>query len=726
MQKSIGGVASALVLALPQFAHAQVASSGPVVEELVVTAQRREERLQDVPLAVSAMAGPALERAGVTNTTQLSQVMPGLTAARNTVAFTPFIRGVGTRSGADESNVAVYIDGVYQPMQTSLGFDLLNVERVEVLRGPQGTLFGRNATGGLINVITSDPPQEFSGKAVVRLGNYGSRSGQLYVGGPLLDQVRASVAYARIIDDGYIKDLIRGGHSNDRDSEVIRGKVLVEPTDNFRAIVVGTYAFTRDPTNLNNQPLNGNTQANQFTPRPIYGVNPWESATGPQTAGRNFQRDLNLFTTNRFSGFNIETTSSLQRGGALVVTDNDASPLPLGGSNVKQRQRYLSSEIRALSTTSGPLSWIGGIYYFEGYLALHPLVSITNGVAGLPIFTHQDIESRSAFGEATLALSDSIRVIGGVRYTDEDRSYFAQNTATILVPKQNGSFDKITYRGTVQYNPTSELNVYATYSRGFKSGVFNVFALNLAAAQPVRPEVLDALEFGIKAEPARWLRTNLSAFHYDYTDIQQTARTGALVVLLNAAKSKLNGIEAEVVARPTTSLNVRAFATYLDAKYDEFPTAQVFQLRKTLPAGGAPPGQAGMFCPAGVVAPCGNVAVSPYDASGKQMIRAPEWTAGFSFDYAHPTEVGEFGVSANLFWSAKSYWDFENRIAQPSYVQVNGELWWTSPDKSLRVGVYGRNLANEVVLNQVLTSAFGDVAVQEQPRSYGISISKGF
>jgi len=196
------------------------------VDSIIVTAQRRSERLQDVPIAVTAVTAEQLEAAGVTDTRQLTQTIPAMLFSRALSSVQPTIRGVGTRNAnqGDESNVAVYIDGVYQPVMSSLAFDFLNIERVEVLRGPQGTLFGRNSTGGLVNVITPDPLHDAEGRIVLRAGSFGERSVQGYFTAGLSDALAGDLAVQLYADDGYLKDLQNGGHVGARETVAVRSK----------------------------------------------------------------------------------------------------------------------------------------------------------------------------------------------------------------------------------------------------------------------------------------------------------------------------------------------------------------------------------------------------------------------------------------------------------------------------------------------------------------------
>jgi len=694
------------------------ADDGVGINDIVVTAQRREQRLQSVPIPVSAVSGDDLEKTGITDMRQLTQTMPGLVFSRANSSLQPYIRGVGTRNSnvGDESNVAIYIDGVYQPVMSSLGFDLVNIERVEVLRGPQGTLFGRNSTGGLINVITKDPTEEFSGKISVTAGSYDQFSGSAYVSSGLAEGVKVDATYMRYTDSGYIKDLVNGGHAGPRDSQVVRGRIFFEPVDRFKASLTGTHTWLRDGSPVTNQPYLGNTFANTISPLPLYGTKPWESAQERPLLVKSRLWSAELQMKYEFDGFNIETTSAYQDATALSQTDNDGSAAAIRGADVYQTLHYFSNELRLLSTTSGPFSWIAGAYLFDGSGEFDPLISIVNGTPGGPFHTKQTVNSYALFGEATLEVG-KFSLTGGIRYTDESRDYYAESsTNPLLVPLQEGSNDKVTFRATAQYTFSPDLNAYLTFSRGFKSGVFNGFATNLTAAQITKPETLDAFEFGIKSDPLPWLRANLSLFLYDYKDIQQSARdpSSSLIILFNAAKSKMKGGEFEVTMQPTRDFNLRFYGAYLDAKYDSFPGAQVFVPITTCPI----PGQS----------PCGNAAVAPFDASGNDMIRAPEITLGGSGSYQIPVDFGLFSLSTNVYYSDKYYWDFDNRIVQPSYTMVNGEIAFATSDSSdaFRISVWGKNLLNEVVYQQVLNSTSGDVVAFERPRTFGVTLSKGF
>jgi iron complex outermembrane receptor protein len=727
MTNRVTTVALALLFVGPAAAWSDAAAApedssaddaGAKLEEIVVTATRREERLQQVPLAVSAVTGATLEREGISETRDLTQTMPGLVFSRANTSFQPTIRGVGTRNAnvGDESNVAVYVDGVYEPVMGGTDFDLVNVDRVEVLRGPQGTLFGRNATGGLINIITPDPQRQLGGKLLVQGGRFGEREVKGYLTGGPSDVLAADLSIMAYDDDGYIKNLLGGDDGGARHSYLARSKILITPTDRFRVVLGATYANTSDASSVDSQPLNL-SRARQFTPPgTILPTGPWQEALNYAPAGKERHEEFTLQTRYELPGVNLETTSALQHSNGLALTDQDATPLQIGAANVTLTSIYHSNEVRLLSTGSGPLQWILGGYEFGGSGRFNPLTAFTTSlVPSLSANTLQNVKSYAGFGEANYTVAEHWRLTAGVRYTEEKRDFTASTwlgpiagPPAIVVPTQYSNANKVTDRLSVQYKFNEDTNVYATYSTGFKSGVFNGFATSVAASKPTLPETLTSYEVGVKSTPLNWLQANLSAFHYNYRDIQETARNPVnnLVTLLNAAKARINGAELELTTKPAPDFNVRGYVTYLHARFASFPNAQVYT-----------PSPTGL----------GDISNNSYDATGNAMLRAPDYTFGINMDYTYKTSVGEFGAATNIYYTDKYYWDFADRLTQPSYVMWNGELSW-SPDaqRAWRLSIWGRNLLNKAVYQQMLSAAQGDSVGFERPRTYGGSVSYQF
>ena len=701
--------------------------------DIIVTATRRDERLQQVPISITAVSGDSLVKSGITNTLQLTQTVPALNVRYVNFAIQPIIRGVGSRgtTNGDETNVAFYVDGIYQVAPSASSFDLLNIDRVEVLRGPQGTLFGRNATGGLINIITRDPTQETHFKAVFTYGRFNERSAQFYATTGISDTLAIDLSGRVYEDDGYIKDIFRNRTVGARHTYSVRSRLLFTPTDNLSLKLTGSFSKYDDPSSVYVFPFQGNTLARKIptltspltNPRVVLPTEPFTTApTDPKQILRartpQFSADLKW----DLGSITLQNSASYIKSTGDFLGDNDGTPVDLGQNEAfDQGSRSYQDELRLLSNGSSAFSYILGAYYLHSNSFSGPIFSLPagSGIAIGPrtiiIDTKTRTVSYAGFGEGTLELG-GWKLIGGLRYTREERGLSgttSRNGAVLSANDLKVSFNKLTYRAIVQRQLGSLGNIYASYSRGFKSGVFN--ASNTSpTAKPTRPEVLDAFEIGAKTDPLPWLRLNLSAFHYDYKDIQLGTRVpgGTLVTLFNASNAKINGGELELTMRPARNFNVRAYGNYLDAKYTNFPGAPIFNTVF----------QDQSSIGLGTRVPIGNVQTI-VDQSGKQLIRAPKYTVGGSFDYTAETSSGDFGITGNVFHSGKFFWDVNNRLFQPSYTIVNGEISWTMPDGKLRLALWGKNLTNELVQAQVNPSAALDGASYERPISYGVSAS---
>jgi iron complex outermembrane receptor protein len=663
-------------------------------------------------VAVTAMTARALEDAAVSGVRQLTVAVPGYNGGRNFVGLQPVLRGVGSSgvSMGDEPNVALYIDGVYQPSSHSNTIDLVEVERVEVLRGPQGTIFGRNATGGLINVITPDPSFQPHGDATV---NYGRMRGandvtaKGYLTGPLGGGgFAADIAALYRKNGGYIDNLVTGGKLGGSEAVNLRGKLMFEPTDNGKVVLSVARNHNKDNGANSPEPFMGNTIGNT-----IPGI---IKATGYYQAALSLQPMIDVKTTNvalrthfDLGPVVLETTSGWFQDHVIQQSDNDASPVVAAQNRTEFRNDVVSQEVRLLSDASGPFKWIAGVYAFHlrgtanilSFSGVSPTFTTVNQTRINPL---AHTEAYAAFAEGTYNVTDALRITLGGRYSDETRDFSTNINGNQLITKAKTSFSKWTYRGTAQYVFNSRANVYVSYSTGFKSGVYNTFG---TSTTPVRPETVKAIEGGVKADPLPWLRTNLALFHYDYQDLQVTGRVpnSPLYLLLNAAKAKIKGAELEVEAAVNPDFNIRFAGSLLDAKYDSFPNAQVF----------VPTGR-------------GGNATATQDVSGNRLLRAPKYTLSLGADWSTDVAGGRMKLSGNLFNSARVYYDFANRVSQKPYTLANAEVSWSPQAADWRVGVYATNLTNTHVVQQISTTSFADFFTLERPREVGISAQYKF
>jgi len=683
------------------------------LEDIIVTATRREERLEDVPVAVTAITAAAIQGAGLTDTRNLTQVVPGFFGGRAAGAFFPVIRGVGSNgiSVGDESNVASYVDGIYQGDSISTWTDLVEVERVEVLRGPQGTVFGRNATGGLINVITPDPSFTPRGKVAGRLaklavGDALEHDLRAYVTGPLGSTVAADFAGVYRKTGAYVKDLVREGKEGEVRVINLRSKLLFAPTDRIRLLLAAEYMDQNSSTNPF-QPYKNNTAGRRF-PGVIVPSKPWQFSTDVEPKVDLEHSGVSLRTRFEFQGFNLETTSAYLDNTLIQVGDTDSSNIPLATFEVPgQNSKNFSQEVRLLSTGGGPLKWILGAYAFDlNGKSDFKLGSSAGPPAPLVISHFQPrltTRSYAGFAEGTYSLTDELFLTVGARYTWEKRTFDQKvnGVKTFLRPAKT-SFDKVTYRAALRYQISDESNIYASYGTGFKSGVFNMTGTSPLATDP---ETITSYEAGLKADPLPWLRTNISLFYYDYEDLQVSARavSGPGYVLQNAASAELYGGELEVMAAATEELDLRGSVAYNHAEYANFPAAQTFVPR-----------------------PDGGNTVQPGDVSGNNMIRAPRWTFNLGFNWGREFIGGHLNLNSNLFYSSRVYFDFANLTSQKPYTLVSGELSWTTSDAAWRFSIWTTNVTNSKVFREIRTAALATDFALEAPRRVGIGLERRF
>lgn len=682
-------------------------------QAIVVTATRREEDLQDVPVAVSAVSDEALTIAGVEQVRNLNLVAPGFNGGRNQLVMQPSIRGVGSSgtSVGDESNVAVYVDGVYQGDPYSTQVDLVEVSRVEVLRGPQGTVFGRNATGGLVNVVTPDP--QFTPRARFRAswGRMREDSNkfdiQAYATGGLTDTIAADLAVLYRNQGGYVTYLPDGGTVGETEIASIRSKLLFEPSSDVQFILTVGYVDTQDENAATARPVGDNTLAAN-----IEGVllpeSPWEASnvTFGIPGRSDFNRlDIALKGLIDLDGVLLESTSSYMRTRVHQIGDSDATNILLGETNMRVKPDTFTQELRLISDNSSSLSWTTGVYYYqlegEQPLILINRRDVTQPITPLTLEPEVDNSSIAGFVEGTYDLTPSLSITLGGRYTLETRKFSQRINGVQLFTDAEEDFDKFTYRAAIQYEVSPFLNIYATYGNGFKSGTFNTFSPSNVAVQP---ETIEAIEFGIKADPLPWLRANLATYFYNYDNLQVTARAADnSFVLQNAASAEIYGGELELFVDPVPGLNLRAALAYAHSEYVDFPNAQVF-----LPQPGG-----------------GNL-VSTADASGNQLVRAPEFTLTLNGRYTFDAWEGEAFVGGNLFHSSSVYYDYLNIFEQEPYQLLTAEIGWTNPDDDFTFRIYGKNLTNEAVVQQISPGPLAAYATYERPREIGASLEVRF
>lgn len=779
-------------LAGAPLAHAQAAPAASAaatddgaVEDIVVTAQRRSERLQDVPIAVTPVTAETLEAAGINGTLDLQSVVPGLRSYQIGTALVPFIRGVGSSqsSAGFESSVAVYLDGVYVGNKSSNVFDLANIDRVEVLRGPQGTLFGRNATAGAVNIITRNPGAEPEFEASGGIGNLSERDFRVYASAPLSNTLSANFALNGRWDDGWIYNTYRNTSQNPHESMSGAGTLLWEPTANFTARLSGNYTYYDEATFLSARPEPGTISTAGAGGFIVPGER--QSSADHETVARQEAYNIDLNLTYELPVFTLVSITGYSNGRGTSLSDSDFSNAAIAYSGAVGLGEQWTQEVQLQSPDNdSPLTWIAGVHYMhfdegvgdpgENFISASGVPSpirpadLTNAgycassaycVNG--IVAHGTTESWALFGQGTYDFTSNTSLTLGVRYGEESHhldGYSFRYTAvagTVSDPVYNGvlgggslvfdtvhnagsdvnvskDFDATTYRIALDHNFTSNIMGYISYNTGFKSGAFNQTTLSTVA---VNPEELHAWELGIKTQLFDdHLRFNAAYWDYDYTDIQVGIITGpGVTTVQNAAAASLHGIDVDFEWRPTTDLTFSGGATWLNSEYDSFPGAQIFLPKTTAftscPAPGSGPGitvDAARTRAAGT-AIGGNYSCA-IDATGQNLIFAPEFSGNVTVDYdiSLPNNA-RIALSGTLSYVSSYDVAPAGIFAEiPSFETLAASVTYHAPNDAWYIRAWGNNLTDDTHPIYISPQSLGYQYVEDKPLTYGITFGVNF
>ncbi len=673
---------------------------------IIVTAQRREESMQKVPISISAFTGETLAKSGVTEVSELSTLTPGLVWSQSLSSSTPFIRGVGTTDGsaANESNIALYIDGQYYPSQPGASQSLSSVERVEVLKGPQGTLFGRNATGGLIQIITRTPSYTPTLEARIGYGNYDTVDGSVYASTGLAKNVATDLSVYYINqNDGWGK--YSGTNTDVYTKEVfsIRSKTRAELGETVTATVSLDYMSRDGSQGIVRGLLPGAVSVGGLT---TYSGSIYNPTGAPQPDGKMRQGGVGLKLEAELPFARLVSISGYRKVKDQVVIDQDYTPVNFQRINSLIRDHSFTQEVQLVSNSDGKLDWIVGGFFMTRGTSYDP-TRIEGTTLVIPFgggqnsFTHVNTRSIAGFGQASYEIAEGTKLTAGLRYTSDRQSiagkFVRDNGVTGAYPSSSTTFNKLTWRLAIDQQIGDDTLLYASATRGFKGGVYN--AANPASAS-ARPEVLDAYEVGLKTDFLDKLaRFNIAAFHYAYKDIQIQHVQGGFIETLNAGKARLTGVDAELSIKPATGLRLRGNLSWLpEAKYLTFNPAPI-----------STPNPAG-----------GNVINSNGDASGNRVVRAPKFTYTAAIDYTK--SIGDDATfDFNLTWNHSSgfVWEPDNRVTQAAYGLLQAQAGLTFG--AYNISVWAKNITKSDYYVFVNQSQFGDSAVPGAPRTYGIS-----
>lgn len=704
--------------------------------EIVVTAQRRETNLQETPISISVLSGDTLEQQRITNALDLTTVLPNVNV--NTYAGLTLIsvRGIGLQSNkpGDEARIAFYSDEIYIARPFAQGASFFDVDRIEVLRGPQGTLFGRNATGGAFSVVSRAPTDHVSGYLNLTAGNYDLFQAEGALSGPIASTLNGRVAFQVIDRGGFGTNVFNGQDIDDQRSAAARASLAWEPSSDFSMRLIGFYARQNDASG------NSHTFAT-VTPGALLAG---QVQGGQAIVGRSRDVASDIFTRNYIETYGLtanlryEFNSNLSLNGIFgyqkadheIEFDSDGTSSFLNWVFLNEFSDTYSAEVRLV----GDYDWLkftAGIYYFSEREFVENravLNSVLVGGAFQPvqgIWANADLgtDAWAGFVQATFEITNRLSVTAGLRYSDEQRTDRNDQRQVDFVrpfpplaPFQNVpgfprsadiSFNSLDPRISVEYKFTPDIFAYATFTTGFKSGGFN-YGNNQA---PFLPETIEAYEIGLRTSFFdNRLRFNASAFQYDYTNIQTPVVFFVPVsanLILNAAGARNRGFEVEINAIPTPRLRLDFSAAYLDAKFTEFMTGD-----------GSRP-QLGVI-----------------DLRGNRLPQAPTYTINAGAEYAFPLRGGaELSLRGEFQRVGRNYQTAFNieRDSQAAYNWVNAFLRFTSADERWTASLWGRNLTNSFVKNGITLQsgllgggggfAAGAIA---PPRTYGLTLGYNF
>ena len=667
--------------------------------EIVVTAERRETKLQETPIAIEAYSGEALTKRGVLGVAELTSISPSLYIERSGSQGYVFIRGVGNNSvgiGADGSS-SVYLDGIYLSRPASALSELFDIAQVEVLKGPQGTLYGRNATGGAILINTARPEL---GKTVVKgrvgYGNFDRIRTEATVNLPFGENGALRVSGLYGDDDGYRTNLLTNKGVDDRKVTALRGQLLWD-IGGWSARLSGDYMNTRGS-------LGNSLKLDTTQPAPVvtfFGATVPADPYVDSYDSPNFARVLQWGSSFTFEGqagpLAVKSVTSFRRTEQNRSIDLDSTAIRFGATEFGDEvSEAFTQDIQLSNAEPSAFEYIVGASYLSDELtsairaAVYPFgLVVENG-------SRNSTTSIAVFGEGKYNFNDNFALVVGGRYSHEKKTQLF-NTALPNPVFDRNSWNAFTPKFGIQYQGDNAL-LYATVTNGFKSGGFNANAVQ----PPFNEEKIWSYEVGAKTD---WfdnrLIANFSAFYYDYKDLQvsQVILPNPVPIIANAGTAKVYGLEVDLIARPTDRLRLTASAAYLHTEYGNLVLGN------------------------------GEIVGSPLqNVNGNQFARAPKLTLTGGFDYTAPIGDSLLIFSGNANYRSRIYYTaFESPItSQGGYVLLDARIaYQTGP---WELSVFGRNLTDKFYKTLVTSSPSftGTQFLVSEPRTYGVSISYGF
>jgi len=698
-------------------AYSQIGYSA-VLEEVIVTAEKRTQNTQDVPLAVTTISGDRLSASGITSLGDVALQTPNLSFTEFNIGEPQlFLRGVGSTAdsaGADPT-VSLFIDEVYIGRSGSGSADLFDLDRIEVLRGPQGTLYGRNVTGGAISMYTKKPTEDFSARASMTLGNYDLKTIRGAVNGALNESVNGKLTFSRRSTSGYSKNITNGQELDNVDNFSVRGQLAFNPTDVTEVLLSADYSKDtpngecRNLTKIDKQTLKGTPEQHAYLAQMIID----EGIDDPRTCGQSVVQGseksvsgVSMRIEHDFDALQLTSITAFRQAEYDWVHELggvDAPPGLLGVvDNEGEESDQLSQEIR-LSNTTDNMHWVLGAYAIQENVdrfANVPIMFAPGVLAPVEVLLDRSWlqaaqnTSKAVFGQITFPLMDQLNLTLGGRQTwddkDMDQQYKSSPTTVVYDLKDlSDSWSAFTGRVTLDYMIDEDKMLYATWSEGYKSGMFlSQNTAEAGAAGTLDPEYATNIEVGARTE---WLdnrvRLNVTYFDMEVSDLQ-LFRLENFTLISENASIESSGTEVEFALAVTDNFSLTGTHSSLDAKFvggtfDGNTVARSPDSKYTVEA----------------------EYISTLDNDADLRFRA-----GASFSDEFYTEATNVGVSLH-----------------DSYTKIDASAKYTDPTGTYTLEIWGKNLTDELIVRHAIVSSYGgSVELYAPPRTFGVTLSTQF
>jgi iron complex outermembrane receptor protein len=726
------------------------------LDEVIVTAEKREENLQKLGISVTAFDSEMLNALGSRDIQELSNFVPNLQIGAETSDLKIMIRGVGSDNleAFSDPGVAVHIDGVYQARPSGGNYLYYDMQRVEVLRGPQGTLYGRNANGGAINFISNQPTDEFEAGLDVGTGDESWQRVRGMINIPIAgDKLMLRAVATAEEQDGYQENLISSGTvGNDKDDSTVRAQLLWQPSDNA-SFLLSTSALKKDsvgPVRKRTSSPGMSDLAPDGTPANCQDCGYVANPDDLRTVFKNTPEEFVLDSDGSSLTFDYDFGSSVltfigayQSTEMNLIQDSDQSPtangIPGGTTDtamVAQDSDQETFEIRLASAGDGGLEWLIGAYFLDESAFQNTIINrdpTIGAEANINVLHDVDAQSSAFFGQLSFDISDSVKLTGGVRVTEDEKDATGGTIVRITPPfgappppsgahdfTPKDSWSSTTWKVGFDWETSDDHMLYGSVSTGYKAGGFN---FGITGAESYDPEEVTAFEFGSKNRFSNdRVQFNATAFYYDYRDLQVFQVVNQTIVVRNAAEAEIYGAELELVALAGDSVQFDASFGLLETEYKDFILPSNLFLNPP-PAPPGPPGPPGPPPPTPMP--------TDIDVSGNTLINAPSWSGHIGLQYTFGSDsIGEITARVQGYFSDDVYLRALNLSPydiQESYSTWDAKLMWRSPQDRWYAEAFYNNLGDEdVITNLEVTDSGIYFANLNRPQRWGIVVGVHF